>query len=210
VSPVIEGVENAEGPLPGIEQDQRSARSEARAEVFQSARRVGHELESTDAQNPVEDRPQTELFEVLDSDRESARGTEAGHRPGEIDAEGVGAAGPQPLESRAVSAPCVENGGARVDIDELLHGGLLARSHPAQRPGPAKARVPGGGTAEMAGDGRVNPHISPGFVGRAARRRAQWGLRPEGRGRVLDGTWSTPRRANTAGCGASLAAAESW
>jgi len=30
--------------------------------------------------------------------------------------------------------------------------------------------------------GRVNPHISPAFVVRAARRRAQWGFRPEGRG----------------------------
>jgi len=28
----------------------------------------------------------------------------------------------------------------------------------------------------------VSPHISPGFVARAARRRGQWGFRPEGRG----------------------------
>ena len=54
-----------------------------------------------------------------------------------------------------------------------------------------------------------SPHISPAFVARAARRCAQWGFRPEGRGGVLDSTPSTPRRENTAGCGASPAAAES-
>jgi hypothetical protein len=30
--------------------------------------------------------------------------------------------------------------------------------------------------------GLVSPHISPGFVARPARRLAQWGFRPEGRG----------------------------
>ncbi len=59
---------------------------------------------------------------------------------------------------------------------------------------------------------RVAPSLrfSPAFVARAARCRAQRRLRPEGRGVVLDSTSSTPRRENSAGCGASLAAAESW
>jgi hypothetical protein len=56
----------------------------------------------------------------------------------------------------------------------------------------------------------VSPHISPGSVVRAARRRAQWCFRPEGRGVVLDRTSSTLRRENDAGCGASPAAAGSW
>jgi hypothetical protein len=56
----------------------------------------------------------------------------------------------------------------------------------------------------------ANPHISPTFVARATRRRAQLGFRPEGRGVVLDSTSSTPKRENTAGCGASTAAAERW
>ena len=55
-----------------------------------------------------------------------------------------------------------------------------------------------------------SPHISPDFVARAARCRAQRGFRPEGRGGVLDRTSSTPRRENTAGCGASPAAVDSW
>jgi len=53
-------------------------------------------------------------------------------------------------------------------------------------------------------------HISPGFVARAPRCRAQWGFRPEGRGVRTCGTSSTPRRENTAGRGASPAAAGSW
>ncbi len=55
-----------------------------------------------------------------------------------------------------------------------------------------------------------SPHLSPGFVARAARCRVQWGFRPEGRGVVLDGPSSIPKRENTAGHGASLAAAGSW
>ncbi len=57
---------------------------------------------------------------------------------------------------------------------------------------------------------KVNLHVSPACVARAARCRAQWGFRPEGRGVVLASTSSTPRRENTAGCGASPAAAGSW
>ena len=57
---------------------------------------------------------------------------------------------------------------------------------------------------------KINPHISPGFVARVTRCRAQWGLRPEGRGLVLNRTRSTPRRENTAGYGASAPAAGSW
>jgi hypothetical protein len=53
-------------------------------------------------------------------------------------------------------------------------------------------------------------HFSPAFVARSTRCRAQRRLRPEGRGVVLDSTSSTPRRENSAGCGASPAAAESW
>ncbi len=53
-------------------------------------------------------------------------------------------------------------------------------------------------------------HFSPGFVARTARCSARWGFRPEGRGVVLNSTPSTPRRENTAGCGASPSAAESW
>jgi len=56
----------------------------------------------------------------------------------------------------------------------------------------------------------TSPHISPVFVARSARCRAQWGFRPEGRGVVLDSTSSTPKRENAAGCGASPAAAETW
>jgi len=56
----------------------------------------------------------------------------------------------------------------------------------------------------------ISSHISPGFVARAARCRAQWGFRPEGRGVVLDSTSSTPRRENTAECGASPAGVGSW
>jgi len=55
-----------------------------------------------------------------------------------------------------------------------------------------------------------NPHISPGFVARPARRRGQWGFRPEGRGARTCGTSSTPRRENTSGCCASPAATGSW
>ncbi len=56
----------------------------------------------------------------------------------------------------------------------------------------------------------VNPHISPGFVARSESCGEMWCLRPEGRGRVLDGTWSTPMGANAADCCRFPAAAGSW
>ncbi len=71
-----------------------------------------------------------------------------------------------------------------------------------------------------------SPHISPGFVRLhrfatcvsppaaprfgAGRCLVQWGFRPEGRGVVLHGPSSIPKRENAAGHGASPAAAESW
>ncbi len=53
-------------------------------------------------------------------------------------------------------------------------------------------------------------YFSPDFMARASRCRAQRRFRSEGRGVVLDSTSSTPKRENTAGCGASAAAAGSW
>jgi len=63
---------------------------------------------------------------------------------------------------------------------------------------------------QQLGRGWTSPRFSPGFVARAARRGGRLGLRPEGRGGVARATSSTPRRAGTAGCRASSAAAGSW
>jgi len=65
----------------------------------------------------------------------------------------------------------------------------------------------------LLGDGGTSPssrRLEYGPMAHATDDAGGPGRASRGRGRVLDGTWSTPKGENTTGCGATSAAAGSW